>query len=87
MIPTFAIDKTQYETYLVEYNGHVWEMSRDADMPNGVFIYLGEAKDQKYPVINQDIDIPKGIVRALMFLHGENISINKSGQSSRKSFS
>jgi len=54
--------------YFVRVNDSVYEMSRDADMPNGVNMYLGEygAFPTEFRHNPKVTEIPLGIVKAIV---------------------
>jgi hypothetical protein len=68
--------RNRYSNYLVIIDQSVFEMSSNANQPNGVNIYLGEVNDLKLDDCNESNavmigDLPKGtllgIIRSLAF--------------------
>lgn len=54
-------------TYIVQVGNDMYEMSDDADMPNGVCIYRGEVDSKPWSAYGEPADsLPVGIVRAIV---------------------
>lgn len=65
-----AIRKTECSTYYVVLGWDVYEMSVDADKPNGVCIHLGVVEPQMfYDIKTVHVeDVPFGIVKQIVHL-------------------
>lgn len=75
LAPQINIVTTQHQNFLVDINGDVYEMNREADMPNGLCMYQGNREDDEdvdrcmrtYPSYNGDV--PHAIVRMIAKIH------------------
>ena len=56
-------------TYIVQVDRAMYEMSNNANMPNGVCIYQGTARDLAWTVRSQPInEVPLGIVKQIAYM-------------------
>jgi hypothetical protein len=63
----FAISANDCGTYTVEMCGHLWEMSGNAHMANGVCIYIGPGKiERDNRTIGTGDLIPFGLMRKVL---------------------
>ena len=63
MEPAFRDENSETLTYMVKINNHLYEMSADADKPNGVCIYLEE--NEQWTAKDPVHYVPYGMVKAI----------------------
>lgn len=62
--------RPEWPTYIVQVGSSLWEMSDDADQPNGVCMYAGSAKGPGVTATPDGLPnvdaLPLGVVRAIV---------------------